>query len=365
MEMILMKINLSKKEIQPYIETKNTNIDIASFYQFFLNERYDWITEELVEGWSKDSKNPYYELLLDACEIDANDPLTIEQNKLYEIDKIIELDEKEYLSNPYFLHIKPVEIKNKRWSLQYNYYAPYEGMIYKSIDIDPKENYIERTRLAYFKNQFPYLVLLEGNVVWMSITPHEINTMKESIEEAYGDVLVYGLGLGYYAYMCSLKDSVKSVTIVEADDSVITLFKQYILPQFEHKDKITIIKQDAIIHSKESNKKYDYTFADIWKDQEDGLPLYIKLKQNEKHGKYSYWIEESFLILIRRSILVLIEEQLLGKTKKDYLKANNLFDKIINQLYFMLENHSIDTKEDLDILLSDNNIKQLILKIKI
>ena len=34
------------------------------------------------------------------------------------------------------------------------------------------------------------------------------------------------------------------------------------------------------------------------------------------------------------------------------MKANNLFDKIINQLYFILENHSIDTKEDLDILLS-------------
>ena len=66
---------------------------LSSFYQFFLNERYDWITKDLVDSWSKDFKNPYYELLLDCCEIDSNDTLTIAQNKQYEIEKIIELDD--------------------------------------------------------------------------------------------------------------------------------------------------------------------------------------------------------------------------------------------------------------------------------
>ena len=60
----------------------------------------------------------------------------------------------------------------------------------------------------------------------MLITPNEIETMKKSISEATGNVLTYGLGLGYYAYMVSMKENVESVTIVEKDKEIIDLFKK-------------------------------------------------------------------------------------------------------------------------------------------
>ena len=59
----------------------------------------------------------------------------------------------------------------------------------------------------------------------MSITPNEIETMEEAVKAATGKVIVYGLGLGYYPYMISLKDEVKEIVIVENDIKIINLFK--------------------------------------------------------------------------------------------------------------------------------------------
>ena len=68
----------------------------------------------------------------------------------------------------------------------------------------------------------------------MTITPNEIETMKEAVDKASGNVLTFGLGLGYYAYMVSEKENVESVTIVDSNEDVIDLFKKYVLPQFKH-----------------------------------------------------------------------------------------------------------------------------------
>jgi hypothetical protein len=47
--------------------------------------------------------------------------------------------------------------------------------------------------------------LLENDRIWMTITPNEIEIMIKPVDEAFGHVLTYGLGLGYYAYMVSKK----------------------------------------------------------------------------------------------------------------------------------------------------------------
>mgnify|MGYP004628899591 FL=1 len=126
----------------------------------------------------------------------------------------------------------------------------------------------------------------------MLITPNEIETMSESISEAYGNVLTYGLGLGYYQYMISNKDNVKSITIIEKDQNIIDLFTKYILPQYKYKNKIKIINEDALKYK--YNNEYDYVFVDIWHDPSDGIELYTKMKQLEKPNiKYSYWIEKT------------------------------------------------------------------------
>ncbi|MDY0404289.1 hypothetical protein P5G51_001635 [Virgibacillus sp. 179-BFC.A HS] len=132
----------------------------------------------------------------------------------------------------------------------------------------------------------------------MTVTPNEIETMRDAVDKATGNVLTYGLGLGYYAYMVSEKDNVDNVTVVELNPNVIDLFKRYILPQFAHGDKISIIQADAFQYAKENmaTGNYDIVFTDLWHDVSDGMDMYVKMKSFEKNcpnAQFLYWIEQS------------------------------------------------------------------------
>ena len=162
-----------------------------------------------------------------------------------------------------------------------------------------KDNFVEIPRVGYFEEEFEYLAVLENNNEWMLITPNEINTMKPVIDEVKGNVVTFGLGLGYFAYMTSIKDDVNSVTIVERDDNVIKLFEEHILPSFSNKNKIKIVKSDAFEFAKDM-EGYDYAFVDLWHDVSDGVDLYLKMRSMEKENiKYRYWIEDSLLSWFR------------------------------------------------------------------
>lgn len=131
---------------------------------------------------------------------------------------------------------------------------------------------------------------------WMSVSPSEMETMASHIGSANGKVLTLGLGMGYYAYHAHLKDNVESVTIAEREQDVIDLFEKYILPQFDHPDKIKIIKSDAIEYIENlPDGEYDHIFADIWISCLDIEP-YMELKyaaRKFKKTKIEYWIEDA------------------------------------------------------------------------
>jgi spermidine synthase len=110
-----------------------------------------------------------------------------------------------------------------------------------------------------------------------------------------------GLGLGYYAYMVSEKEDAKSVTVVEVNEDVINLFKQYILPQFKHAEKINIVKGDAFEFAQKHiiPGQFDFVFTDLWHDVSDGIDLYLKMKKYEAQSPetvFTYWIEKSILM---------------------------------------------------------------------
>ena len=147
--------------------------------------------------------------------------------------------------------------------------------------------------------------MLENDNEWMTLTPVDVDTCKEAIDAAHGNVITFGLGLGYYAYMVSEKENVKSITIVEKSKEVIELFKKYILPNFTNKEKIKIVNCDAFEYAKYVMpiENYDYAFVDIWRDASDGTPMYEDMKKLERlspQTKFSYWIE-NFLISYRRA----------------------------------------------------------------
>src|ERR1700742_4242827 len=49
---------------------------------------------------------------------------------------------------------------------------------------------------------------------WMSLTPMEIESQEIGVRQAQGDVVIFGLGLGWAAAATALRDAVSSVTVV-------------------------------------------------------------------------------------------------------------------------------------------------------
>ncbi|MEF2967730.1 hypothetical protein V3851_18015 [Paenibacillus sp. M1] len=204
----------------------------------------------------------------------------------------------EYYNNPYYKNIKIPTVNIGNSELKYEKYKPFEGFVCDDILRTPEGRQIPQ--IGFFDTEFRYPAVLENGRIWMTITPNEIETMKEAVDRASGNVLTYGLGLGYYAYMVSEKDDVASITVVDSNQDVIDLFKKYILPQFKYAHKVKLVKADAFEYAQTGmpQGKFDFVFTDLWHDVSDGIDLYLKMKKFEKlcpDTAFAYWIEKSIL----------------------------------------------------------------------
>ena len=215
-----------------------------------------------------------------------------------------------YASDPYMQNVSvPCKLKNG-WSLCREEYTPYEAFVCGGYSRFGE--YCEVPSIGYFPNAFSFPAVKQNGVEWMAVKPNEIETMRAPLAAAQGDVLTYGLGLGYYAYMASARAEVRSVTVVERDASVISLFREELLPQFPCRDKITVIEADALEFAEREQVagRYDTVFADLWHDTGDGLPLYLRLRRAEKEEsdtRYTYWIEDQLLSALRAMVFSELE----------------------------------------------------------
>ncbi len=267
----------------------------------FINHEADFIRPEFIESLCRDcdiSKEEAYCFTL-AASIDLDtekNPRDAEIFEEYFPDMVHLLKNKDYENNPYLKNIKIPTKKLCKWELCYKTYVPYQAFVFDDPKITRDGKIIPQ--IGFFEKEFSYPAVLENGTEWMLITPNEINTMRAPISGAHGKVLTYGLGLGYFAYMASEKESVSSVTIVERDKNAISLFRDIILPQMPRKDKINIICDDAFYFAETrlADSDFDFVFADIWHDPSDGVPAYKRLKATEKYlpsADFSYWIEKT------------------------------------------------------------------------
>lgn len=209
---------------------------------------------------------------------------------------ISKCDKNIYMSNLYYQNIKFGNVKGGDIEFYMGEYKPFE--IFVCNDLEKMSDGRTIPKLGFFDEVFSYPAVSEKGREWMSVTPNEVETMREPIKNASGKVLTFGLGLGYFQYMVSLKPEVEEVWIVETNDKIINMFNRVILPQIKDKSKFKIAKADAFDFAKKyyPTGYFDYVFADIWHDAGDGLPLYKKFKELEKLNskmKYDYWIEKT------------------------------------------------------------------------
>ena len=357
-----MIINENKtllEKIQSLIDINNININIADMlmtafsYVDIFNP--DEIKQYVKEGLNENEA--IVEILYDFFKLDKDNEENQEIMERYIKNNLKKLNPQDYLNNEYVKTIKTKGIKGK-YSLRNIEYEPYQLFAYDDIKIN---EYQEESAIGYFEQKFSYLALCEGNNVWMSLNPNEIETMKPYIEKGKGRVLVLGLGMGYVPYMLALKEEVKSITIVEKDQNIIDLFNAFIWSSFKNKEKIKIIKDDAVkyVEKSKNNPQFDYIFADLWHNPDDGLPLFISLKR--MNINIDCWLEVSMYALLRRCMFTLLEESLLGLDESHYKFAKNYTDKVINKFYMKTKNLHINDEGDLDKLLKDENLLSLLI----
>ena len=331
-------IKTNKKILKNYVE----HFEVENIV---LEEILDRTISEIMSGYKQEE----YESFSDIVWL---------HSKLFITDIINE--------NPYLKNISFKDKKIDTFDIEYEKYNAFELFMY---DTPAVVDNIIIPRIGCFDKDFVYpLLRIKGsNHVWMSITPNEITTMQKPIEEAKGNVLTLGCGLGYFAYMASLKDCVKTVTIIEKDKNVIDMFNEIILPQFENKNKIVVIEADAIEYMRNlEDAKFDYCFADIWYGADD-IETYFKIKETSKKFKkmkMSYWIEDTFLLILKDYVWNEIYKECnpAAFMNMHFLLSSLNGDSGRKQKYIikLLENEYITCPQSIDRLLDINILLKLI-----
>lgn len=305
-----MILNLSASQRELWEDLKRTMADndrLLRLYCAYLRECPRFITSDMMERMCRGDVSQveaYCALLGAACGLDEDLAKDRRFLREYLYPSVYALKREDYVKDPYYANVRIREKTVDTWKLCRQSYRPFEAFIFRDPIID--RHYRELPQLGFFPEGFSYPAVSEQGVEWMTVTPNEIASMKESIHAAKGRVVTFGLGLGYYAYMVSRKQEVSEVTVVERDPRVIRLFTQQILPQFEAKEKIRIVCADALLYAEsEAMKEHDFVFADLWHDVSDGLKLYLALRRSEEKNPglcWHYWIESSLLGRLRRMV---------------------------------------------------------------
>ena len=357
-----MKITVNRKVLKAYFEEheKSELADeiINQFYLSLTASDTGRIRHMMENGTSLN--DAYFKHISSRMDPESR-RLLKSVSKGYGLDTIRILESKHFTDNPYYQLLRRIPNFSKGnivyRQLKTGAYIPLT--IEEKVE-NPSRFYADISPLGAFPEDFYYPVIMQNKRIWMSFAPHDTETSEYQIAHAHGKVLTYGLGLGYFAYMASEKKDVESVTVIEFDPEIIRLFKEHLLPVFPHPEKIRIIQGDAVAYGKEAKEKYDYLFADIWHDAEDGLPFYILMKKNERIAKVcEYWIEQDMLVYLRRYVLSLLEEEADGATDADYRSKETFNDRMFRELHILLKNREIRTKEDIDALLCRESLIDL------
>ncbi len=142
-----------------------------------------------------------------------------------------------------------------------------EKFVLKKFTVDDEE--VRNVQLrALFNRNYEYREFIPGtyiklvdkqlNEIVMSDTPMEKCTNMDLYENAHGNVLIGGLGIGMILLAIQDKSEVSSITVIEKHQEVIDLVGS----QLPLNNKVKIINAD--VFTWEINGKYDTIYMDIW-----------------------------------------------------------------------------------------------------
>lgn len=319
-----MKI-IKNKEIVDYLNRIKINLD-ANYQNDYLDGYVD-IKDELA------AKKELMKAGQQEYEIDIDNPLFIESS--------------EYYDNPYVKNIKLDVVSDKHFS--YKLVTIDKGYLFNSDAIinDKDRELKDYMKLRALKEDIKAIFLYQDEKEWMMSVPSEFITNDPYAKKANGKVITFGLGIGYFVYMCLLNKEVESITVIEKEAEVINIFNK-IKDQFPNIAKIRIIHGDAFDYFKEDYlKDFDYIYVDIYKSSDDGRYLIEKLLEQylPPLDKCDFWIENSCLSIIKTLIYLYYDENVYHRHNKVYKEYLPLFNKVRN--YFNKLDITVDEEDTL------------------
>ena len=332
-----MKLHFSqndRQKLDQFLQIREENNRILELYSIYLNRHPRFLTADMVESFAADcqlsNEEAFRSLFSAAIGLDSSDsPQDRRLERLYLQSGVHELDPSVFRENLYYKTVRFPHTQIGKWKFTTESYHPYEPFVCGHPVL--RSDFREIPQIGFFNEEYRFPAVLENGVEWMTVTPNEIETMREPISQAHGRVITFGLGLGYFAFCVSEKPDVSDVTVIERDESLIKLFREHLLEQFPHKEKLRIIRADAFDYAQKEMRAetYDFSFVDLWHDPSDGLELYLRMKRLEglhTATEFSYWIEPTLLSYLRDMLLnsILDEDAHNGKILTDFSQLTDL-----------------------------------------
>lgn len=273
--------------------------------------------------------------------------------------KSLFIEKKDYINNPYLKNINFKDIKLNNFS--YETVTIEKGYLFNIDEIqdDKNKELNDYMILRAYKEDEDMMFLKQGKQEWMMASISEFRTNDPYAKKAHGNVVTFGLGIGYFIYMAALNENVESITVIERSKEVIELFDQ-IKNQFPNK-KINIINGDAFDYFNEQYlKQFDYIYVDIYQNNNDGRIMIEKLLEQylPPYDKCNFWIENSCLSIVKSLIYIYYEEQV----NKRKIKVNKDNIRLMNKVRHYLDNLDLDVS-DVDALKQIMYDKKLIREI--
>lgn len=346
------------------LNKEDKNKLIALFDQFDTNFDYDYYVYKIIFDGDDlevekaqalavgktplEKKNFYFDLLEKKHPAD-ND--FIKKNLRWETQI---LSAKDYEANPYIKALKGISFNEGKYRLDYGTIKAYTICSYGE-EYPYGANYAMNMALAMFDDDITYPAIYENGLELITLSPYEIRTLETPIALAKGNVLILGLGIGYYAYMVSLKEEVKEVNIVELDKKLIDVFNKHLLPLFPHPEKIHVHRLDPYAFSDAiEDKEYDFIFANLWQGPTHGASSYLMLKHHFDNFKYTrcvYRLENTILNYLRNKVIDIM--------KQEYYQIHDDRDAFDSYIASMLEDYGIRDSNDIDSLLNVSGLNKL------
>jgi hypothetical protein len=133
--------------------------------------------------------------------------------------------------------------------------------------------------------------------IWMSLTPHEIESQEFGCRHAFKHTAIMGLGMGWVAANIAMNPLVTKVTVVELDPAVIELFEHSgaleSLPESARR-KINIVNANAIDWRPAAAEPVNFLYVDIWRRLAEPAALnqVRQMQANIQAEKIYYWGQE-------------------------------------------------------------------------